>query len=80
MKPRNTNSKKWTPFPKDFLVEIKKALGANFPDQATNGEFIADGRIFSNEVLVRLGHLPKGLISQANAELSITYDAKKENV
>jgi len=80
MEPRLKNSKKWTQFPHEYEMQILKTLKKAFPLQAQKGSFKVEGQIFSSEILLRLGFLEKGMISPINAESSIEYNSKKENV
>jgi len=80
MEPRLKKSNKWTAIPKDYLKQVQNALKQNFPIQTKAGEWIAEGRIYPSELLIRLGYLEKGRLHQANFEVSIEYDAKKDNV
>jgi hypothetical protein len=73
MKPRLSSSKKWTAFPKEFTDQIKEVFKQNFNDLVTTGEFIVDGRIYPEEILLRVGYLPSGKIRQANFEVSYTH-------
>lgn len=80
MEPRLKSSKKWTDIPKDYLKQVQGALKQSFPVQSKGGEWITEGRIYPSELLVRVGYLEKGRLHQANFEVSIEYDAKKDNV
>lgn len=80
MEPRLKSSKKWTDIPKDYLKQVQGALKQSFPIQSKAGEWIAEGRIYPTELLIRMGYLEKGRLHQANFEISVEYDAKKDNV
>jgi hypothetical protein len=44
-----------------------------------NGEFRLDGRIYPEEILLRVGYLEKGRLTQANFETSIDFNPNKQN-
>ncbi|MDB2426135.1 hypothetical protein N9W41_01170 [bacterium] len=79
MKARLKNSIQWTSFPKEFEQQLHSVLKESFAAQASDGKFVVESRIYPNEILLRLGYLKSGQISQFNAEASIEYDANKEN-
>ncbi len=79
MKPRLSSSKKWTAFPKEFSDQIKEVFDQNFNDLVTEGKFIVDGRIYAEEILLRVGYLQKGRIKQANFEVSQSYSQDKQD-
>lgn len=76
MKPRLPSSKKWTAFPLEFVQQIIEALREAFPTQAKAGQFIVDGRIYTEEVLVRIGYLETGRLKQMNVEVSMNCSPK----
>jgi hypothetical protein len=75
--PRLPNSTQSTDLPQDFRSRAAEVFRATFPDEAELGEFVVDGRIYPNEVLLRLGYLPQDQIRQINFEASVDYDTKK---
>ena len=79
MDPRLTKSKRWTSFPEEFLKQIEGVIAQNFKDQSKNGKFVVRGHIYSSEILLRIGYLENGRLVQANADVSIEYNFKKEN-
>ncbi len=79
MIPRLKTSKKSTPFPQEFVDQIKSAFIENFKEQLTNAELIIQGRIYPQEILLRVGFLEKGHLRQSNFEVSAAYDYKKQN-
>ncbi|MEZ4872582.1 MAG: hypothetical protein R2827_10180 [Bdellovibrionales bacterium] len=80
MEPRLKGSKKWTELPDELQTQIIEALEETFPSQKKIGRFLCEGRIYKTEVLIQLGYLENGRLAQANAEVSIEYNFKKENV
>lgn len=79
MQPRLASSKKWTPFPTEFSEKIVKVFSDNFKIEAEAGEFLVEGRIYPEEVLVRVGYLESGRLRQINFEASVDYDKVKAN-
>ncbi len=78
MEPRLVSSAKWTPFPADLQVSIQETLAENFSTESEDGEFIVDGRIYAQEILLRLGYLPHGRLQQLNFEASIEFNPDEE--
>lgn len=76
MKPRLPSSKKWTPFPKEFSEQIQNVFKENFSKELKKAELIVEGRIYTQEVLLRVGYLEAGRLKQANFEISVEYSAK----
>ncbi len=79
MKPRVLSSKKWTPFPKDFVNQIEQAFSEAFPDLFKNAKLIIDGRIYPEEILLRVGYLEKGRLHQNNFETSVNHLPGKQD-
>lgn len=79
MQPRLKTSKKWTAFPKEYQDQIEKVFHENFSEQLGQNKLIIEGRIYPEEVLLRVGIGEKGRLTQANFEVSMAYDAKKKD-
>lgn len=75
MKARLSSSKKWTPFPDDLENAMREILRENYKD--LKGTFIVEGRIYSAELLLRLGYLKPDSLKQVNFEVSLNFDNKK---
>lgn len=73
MQPRLSTSLHWTPFPQDFSDKVIQVFSENFSQQASQGEFVVDGRIYPQEILVRIGYVPKGRLRQMNFEASMEF-------
>ncbi len=76
MKPRLPSSKKWTAFPKEFSEQIQGVFRENFNKELKKGELIVEGRIYPQEILLRIGFLEAGRLKQANFEISVEYSTK----
>lgn len=79
MEPRLKSSKKWTNIPAEMLTQICEVFTENFMAAAQRGQFFAEGRIYPEELLLSVGYLEKGRLARANFEVSIEFNAKKEN-
>ncbi|MEN0057245.1 MAG: hypothetical protein AAGB31_00295 [Bdellovibrio sp.] len=79
MTPRLKSSKKWTAFPKEYLDQIHTVFRENFSSQLENAELIVEGRIYSEEITLRVGYLEKGRLSQANFEVSMNYSQEQQD-
>jgi len=79
MEPRLSSSMKWTPVPEELTEQIIDVFNKNFKAQVQSGDFHAEGRIFTKELLLRVGYKKEGEIRSYNFEVSIEFDPKKEN-
>lgn len=73
MNPRLKSSKKWTSFPKEYSDQIQTVFKENFAQYLDQGELIIEGRIYPEEIMLRVGYLEKGRLAQANFEVSMNY-------
>lgn len=69
--PRLSSSTKWTEVPEEFLAKVRTVFKNQFKKQATEGEFIADGQVYPEEVLLRVGFVENGRLKQVNFEASM---------
>lgn len=79
MKPRLASSKKWTDFPKEFSKQIQDVFKENFAKELKSSELIVEGRIYPQEILIRIGYLEAGRLKQANFEVSVEYSQTKND-
>jgi hypothetical protein len=79
MNPRLKSSNKWTSFPKEYLAQIQAVFNENFSHYLGRGELIIEGRIFSEEILLRVGYLEQGRLAQANIDVSINYSQEDQD-
>lgn len=79
MKPRLKTSNKWTALPKEYVKQIQDVFNETFATQLKNGELIVEGRIYPQEILLRVGYLEKGRLLQANFEASADYSKQKND-
>lgn len=79
MEPRKSRASKWTELPKDYIKQVGNALRESFADEIKTGRFIVEGRIYSDELLIRMGFLEKGRLRQRNFEMSMDYRPGKDD-
>lgn len=79
MNPRLVSSKKWTGFPAEYVSQIKQAFAEAFAQELRTGKLVIEGRIYSEEILLRVGYLENGRLLQANIEVSMNYQAQKQD-
>lgn len=79
MKPRLKSSKKWTPIPQDVVLQIQELFKENFQKELQNSRIVAEGRIYSEEILLRVGYLENGRLAQYNFEVSMPYKLTQED-
>jgi hypothetical protein len=79
MNPRLKTSKKWTAFPKEYQDQIQTVFMETFEKYLKNSKLIVEGRIYTEEVLLRVGVLEQGRLSQANFEVSMNYSTKTKD-
>jgi hypothetical protein len=80
MEPRLKTSKKSTDFPSDYIKLIKDVIGKNFKKYLKDKTIVAEGFIYPEEIVVRIGFKSKGAAAQRNFEASVDYSPKKKNV
>src|ERR1700677_1818331 len=79
MIPRLKSSVKWTDLPKELCAQIREVFEENFTAAAKNGRFVVSGRIYPHELCFRAGYLENGRLRQANFEVSLDFNAAKQN-
>lgn len=79
MNPRLKSSKKWTAFPKEYSDQIQAVFKENFAQYLADADLIIEGRIYQDEIMLRVGYLEKGRLTQANFEISMNYSREKQD-
>lgn len=69
--PRLPSSLKSTELPAEFLTKVTKVFTDQFPRETAAGEFIVDGRVYPEEIVMRAGYLESGRLRQINFEVSV---------
>jgi len=80
MQPRLSSSRKWTDLPKELTQQIRSVFKQNFKEQVGKGVVEADGKIFPEEILIRVGYRQEKVLKQINWDISIEYKRSKDNV
>lgn len=80
LKPRHAASKSWTPLPEDFAAKIKTVFNQQFQKESATGEFLLEGRIYPDEILLRMGYLELGRLRQINFEASMDVPLVQETI
>ncbi len=81
MNPRYKISQKWTPFPQDFIDQIKHIYTQNFASKLGQSITVfVEGRIYSKEILMRVGLQNKGELRRFNFEVSLDLLTKEEDI
>ncbi len=76
--PRLASSKKWTGLPEELLGNLQNVLKEEFKPEAQFGEFLVEGRIYPEELILRVGYLEKGRLKQINFEASVDLPKAEE--
>lgn len=77
MNPRLKSSVKWTAFPKEYIEQIRGVFHDNFAQMMGQGTLIVEGRLYPEEILLRVGYREEGRLMQANFEVSMEYSNEK---
>lgn len=79
MIPRLKSSKKWTSFPKEYSDQIQAVFKENFAQYLENAQLLIEGRIYQEEIVLRVGYLEEGRLAQANFEVSMSYSQEQQD-
>ena len=81
MNPRTKTSQKWTDLPAELKTQISSIFKQNFAEQlGEDSEVRTEGRVYSSEILLRVGLHRKGALRFANFEVSIDHKNDPEKV
>lgn len=80
MEPRLKTSRKWTELPKELIQQIRSVFSGAFKDHVGTAKIEADGRIYPEEILIRVGLARPNQLKQAGFLVSIAYKKEKDNV
>jgi hypothetical protein len=80
MEPRLKSSQKWTSLPGEIVKQIREVFTQAFPEATQKGRFLVEGRIYKQELLIRVGYNEHGRLKQHNFEVSIEYNPAKDNM
>ncbi len=79
MTPRMKSSKKWTAFPKEYSDQIEAVFKENFADHLGDASLQVEGRIYTQEVMLRVGIRREGELRQSNFEASMDYSPQEKD-
>lgn len=79
MNPRLKSSKKWTNFPQEYSDQIQTVFKENFAQYLDNAELVIEGRIYSEEITLRVGYRENDRLAQANFEISMNYSQEEQD-
>lgn len=79
MHPRLPSSVKWTALPSELSQQVRGIFSKAFKDHLNGAKLVVEGRIYPEELLLRIGHLKDKSIRQINFEVSVAFDPKKQN-
>ncbi len=79
MQPRLKSSTKWTHLPTDVTSQIQSVFEQNFQKELKNSKVIVEGRLYPQEIVLRVGYLEAGRLTQHNFEVSVDYQSESEN-
>ena len=79
LQPRKKESKKWTSLPPDFAAQIKAVFEENFKEQLIGKSLKVEGRIYANEITLRVGINEKGRLKCENFEVSLDHSPEKQD-
>jgi hypothetical protein len=79
MTPRLPSSKKWTNLPYEYTDQIRQVFTEAFEDKLKDCVLHAEGRIYPEEILLRVGFREPGRLKQNNFEASMKYSKDPED-
>jgi hypothetical protein len=79
MDARKPSSKKWTAFPEEYLGQITNVFVEAFGHELGSSKLVVEGRIFPEEICLRVGYREPQSLRQNNFEISADFDPKTEN-
>lgn len=79
MDARKSSSKKWTPFPEEYLGQITNVFKEAFGHELGQSKLVVEGRIFPEEICLRVGFREPQTLRQNNFEISADFDPAYEN-
>lgn len=80
MQPRLKSSRKWTALPKELMTQIKSIFSESFQAHIGNDSIQTEGRIYPEEILMRVSIVPQKGLKQRGFEVSLQYKKDKDNV
>jgi len=79
MKARKNQSKKWSNFPKELIQQITDVFQKEYLGKIDDKSLSVEGRIYSTELMLRVGLSSKTSIKWDNFVCSLDFNPAKEN-
>lgn len=76
---RKPTSKKWTAFPEEYLGQINNVFKDAFGRELGSSTLKVEGRIYPEEICLRVGFREPQSLRQNNFEISTDFDPAQEN-
>lgn len=80
MIPRLVSSRQWTTLPEEYMGKVQEVFKVTYSDAISeeHGEFLILGRIYPEEILLRIGYGLPNSLTCANFEVSLNFDPIKQ--
>lgn len=79
MEGRRKSSKKWTSFPAEYIEQIRSVFQDSFAQSLGKSILVVEGKIFPEEICMRVGFREPSQLRQSNFEISLDFNAAKDN-
>ncbi len=76
---RRPSSKKWTSFPKEYVAQIRSVFQESFAPSLGHSVLVVEGKIFAEEICLRVGFREHTALRQNNFEISVDFNSNKDN-
>jgi hypothetical protein len=80
IQPKDERNKAFTAFPAELLEAIKDSFSEDFKSASNEGSFISFGQIHPTEIILRVGYIKDGEISQVNFDCSTESSGSEASV
>lgn len=79
MQGRRPSSKKWTSFPPEYVEQIRTVFQESFAQSLGRSHLFVEGKIFPEEICLRVGFREPSQLRQNNFEVSLDFNPSKDN-
>jgi hypothetical protein len=80
MQPRLSSSRKWSALPAEFLKQVQGVFEESFKKEIDGGKVTVQGKIFPEEVLIRVTYKKAKSLKESGFDISVGYKQPKDNV
>jgi hypothetical protein len=80
MQPRLSSSRKWSALPAEFLKQVQGVFEESFKKEIDGGKITVQGKIFPEEVLIRVTYKTAKSLKESGFDISVAYKVPKDNV